>query len=186
VRGEKTTKRVFRMLMPWNDEKEGRWLAEQEWSGWHLKAVKCFGGYVFERAAPAEMAYRLDFGPSRFHDRSEYFGLFRDSGWEHVGTRGLWQYFRKAAVGGRAPEIYTDPQSRIAMYRRVIAITGAMVAVMASQVGSTVSRGVSHPTMAGLPIVLVIQVLLMAVFGYGTVRLIMVISRLKRSQRKQA
>jgi hypothetical protein len=40
--------------------------------------------------------------------------------------------------------------------------------------------------MAGLPIVLVIQVLLMAVFGYGTVRLIMVISRLKRSQRKQA
>jgi hypothetical protein len=89
-------------------------------------------------------------------------------------------------VGGRAPEIYTDPQSRIAMYRRVIAITGATVAVMASQVGSTVSRGVSHPTMAGLPIVLVIQVLLMAVFGYGTVRLIMVISRLKRSQRKQA
>ena len=140
------------MLLPWNDEKEGRWLAEQERSGWHLKTVGCFGGYVFERAAPADVAYRLDFGPSRLHDRSEYFGLFRDAGWEHLGHRGLWQYFRKVAVDGQAPEIYTDPQSRIAMYRRVSAIMGAMVAVMASQVGSTVSRGGAHTTLAGLPV----------------------------------
>lgn len=186
MNSDQATKRVFRMLMPWNDEREGRWLAEQERSGWRLKAVRCFGGYVFERGAPADVAYRLDFGPSRFHDRSEYFGLFRDAGWEHVGSRGLWQYFRKAAVAGQDAEIYTDPQSRIAMYRRVSAIAGAMVAVMASQIGSTVSRGGAHSTLAGWPVILTIQLLLMAVFGYGIVRLLMVISRLKRSQGKQA
>ncbi|MFI5167000.1 MAG: DUF2812 domain-containing protein [Thermoanaerobaculales bacterium] len=186
MNGDQATKRVFRMLMPWNDEKEGRWLAKQEQSGWHLKAVRCFGGYVFERAAPADVAYRLDFGPSRFHDRSEYFGLFRDAGWEHVGKRGLWQYFRKAAVDGTAPEIYTDPQSRIAMYRRVIAIMCAMMAVMGSQAASTVSRGASHLTVAGVPIVLLIQVLLMALFAYGTVRLLLVISRLKRNARRES
>ena len=186
MNGDKTTKRVFRMLLPWNDEKEGRWLAEQERSGWHLKAVGCFGGYVFERAASADVTYRLDFGPSRFHDRSEYFGLFRDAGWEHLGHRGLWQYFRKPTVDGQVPEIYTDPQSRIAMYRRVSAIMGAMVAVMASQVGSTVSRGGAHTTLAGLPVILAIQLLLMVLFGYGTVKLLLVISRLKRRQRRQA
>ncbi|HQU33857.1 MAG TPA: hypothetical protein PLB88_06030, partial [Thermoanaerobaculaceae bacterium] len=83
-------------------------------------------------------------------------------------------------------EIYTDPQSRIAMYRRVSAIAGAMVAVMASQIGSTVSRGGAHSTLAGWSVILTIQLLLMAVFGYGIVRLLMVISRLKRSQGKQA
>jgi hypothetical protein len=68
----------------------------------------------------------------------------------------------------------------------VIAIVGAMLAVMASQVGCTVSRGGAHLTLAGLPVVRVLQLLRMAVFGYGPVRLLLVIGRLKRSQRKEA
>jgi hypothetical protein len=41
-------------------------------------------------------------------------------------------------------------------------------------------------TLAGLPVVRVLQLLRMAVFGYGPVRLLLVIGRLKRSQRKEA
>ena len=33
---ERKTRTVVRMLMAWNDEKEQRWLEEQERSGWHL------------------------------------------------------------------------------------------------------------------------------------------------------
>jgi hypothetical protein len=179
--GEKSTKTVVRMLMAWNDQKEERWLAEQERSGWHLKAVRCFG-YTFERAAPAEMAYRLDFGPSRFSDRSEYFGLFQDAGWEHVGTRGLWQYFRKAVVDGQVPEIHTDAQSRIAMYRRVIAIMAVMLGVMVTQtVPRLAMERQSVSSLGRYPAILVIQLSLVAIFAYGIVRLLLVISRLRRS-----
>jgi hypothetical protein len=168
------------MLMAWNDEAEGRWLAEQEKAGWHLKAVRCFG-YTFERAAPADLAYRLDFGPRRYEDKSEYFGLFRDAGWEHVGTRGLWQYFRKAVVGGQVPEIHTDPQSRIAMYRRVLAMLVAMLAVMVTQIAPRLaSDGGQGTAVSRYPAILALQVALLAVFAYGAVRLLLVIRRLRR------
>ncbi len=179
------TKKMFRMLLPWNDEKEEKWLEEEARAGWHLRKVGCFGGYTFERGPAAEVAYRLDFGPSARRDRSEYFGLFRDAGWEHVGRRGLWQFFRKPAAGGEVPEIYTDPASRIAKYQRIAAFLGVFAAVMVTQVGSSVTRTAGRSASGFLDAILVLQVLLMAVFVYGIVRLTRVVNRLKK-QRKLA
>lgn len=179
MRGEKTTRTVFRMLWAWNDEREGRWLAEQEKSGWHLTVVRCFG-YTFEKASPADVAYRLDFGPQARGDRQEYFAIFKDAGWEHVGTRGLWQYFRRAAVDGRAPDIYTDPQSRIAMYRRAIALAVTMLGMLVTITSANLaSRGsILHRE----PGFLVLYILLMTVFAYAIVRLLLIISRLKKAK----
>ena len=177
----KTRKTVVRLLMPWNDDKEERWLQEQERSGWHLKAVRCFG-YTFEREGPADVAYRLDFGPSRFGDRSEYFGLFRDAGWEHVGTRGLWQYFRKAVVGGQVPEIYTDTQSRMARTRRVVALMTVMLGVLVTQSAPRLAlEGDKGSSVSRYPAILALRLTLMAIFAYGIVKLLLVISRLRRS-----
>jgi len=177
VSGQKTTKTVFRMLMAWNDEKEGRWLAEQERSGWRLKAVRCFG-YTFERSAAGDVAYRLDYGPARFNDKSEYFGLFHDAGWEHVGTRGLWQYFRKPVVDGQTPEIYTDPQYRIVMYQRLIGLCGAMLAMLIAITSSNLSS--ANSTLTRYPAFLILYITMMAIFAYGTARLLLVILRLRR------
>jgi hypothetical protein len=171
------------MFMAWNDEKEERWLSEQERSGWHLKVVRCFG-YTLERATPADVAYRLDVGPSARHDREEYFGLFRDAGWEHVGTRGLWHIFRKPVVNGQVPEIYTDPESRLAKYRRLMALMGVFLAVLATQTAPRVA-GNGQSAIARYPAILIVQVLAMAVFVYGITRLALVIRKLKRSQGKQ-
>jgi hypothetical protein len=110
---------VVRFFLPWRDEAEGSWLEQQERSGWHLEAVRPWG-YRLVRGAPAEVAYRLDMVPPRRSDRPEYFGLFRDAGWEHVGCRGLWQVFRKPVVDGVIPEIHTDSASRIGTSRRLI------------------------------------------------------------------
>ena len=172
MNGEKTTKRVWRWLLPWDDEKEERWLAEQARAGWRLTAVRCFGGYTFERAAPAEVAYRLDVAPSKLHDRGEYFGLFRDAGWQHLGHRGLWQFFGKEVTDGRAPEIYTDNRSKIGKYRRILAFLGAMTAVMGSQVAT--NPGVRHST-AGA----VIYSVLLAFLLYFIVRVLLRIRSLK-------
>lgn len=177
MKGEATTKKVLRMLMAWNEEKEGRWLEEQERSGWHLKRVGCLR-YTFERAAPAEVAYRLDLIPPRRSDRSEYFGLFRDAGWEHVGSRGLFQYFRKDLVDGQSAEIHTDPRSRIAMYQRLVGLTGAMlgmlIAITASNLNLKPSLFERYPVFLGL------YVLMMVLFAYGTLRLLLIIRRIRK------
>lgn len=177
----RTTKTVFRFMMAWNDEREERWLAEQERSGWHLKAVRFFG-YTFERGAPRDLAYRLDLLPSARHDRQEYFALFRDAGWEHAGSRGLWQVFRKPVVDGRVPEIYTDVQSRIAKYRRLIALAVALLGLMVTQTAPRLASGGPSSSLARYPAILIIQVALLALFAYGAVRLMLVISRLKKGK----
>jgi len=183
VSGERTTKTVFRMLMAWNDEKEERWLSEQARSGWHLKEVRGFG-YTLERAAPAEVAYRLDFHRGPREDRQEYLTLFRDAGWEALGSRGHWYYFRRAVVDGKVPEIYTDPESRIAKYRQVMALMGVMLVVLGvviapkapfqtvQEPGRLVDRVYSYAFF--------VKLAAMGFLLYGIVRLSLVIGRLKK------
>jgi len=189
VSGEKTTKTVFRVLWAWNDEREERWLTEQERSGWHLKAVRGFG-YTFERAAPSEVAYRLDFHRGPREDRQEYLDLFRDSGWELAGSRGHWYYFRRAVVDGKVPEIYTDPESRIAKYRQVMALMGVMLTILivviapkapvhvVQEPGRLVERVYSYAFF--------VKLAAMAFLLYGMVRLSLVIGRLKKLRAAKA
>jgi hypothetical protein len=178
--GREGTKWVFRILLAWGDRKEETWLREQAQAGWHLARVGLFT-YTLGKGVPSDVAYRLDYGPSVLVDRAEYFALFRDAGWEHVGSRGFWQYFRKAVADGQAPEIHTDAQSRIAMYRRLATLMAVMVGVQVTQVGTRLSaHSTLHPAFMGL------QVLLIGVFTYGIVRLLLVIARLKRLQKSAA
>jgi hypothetical protein len=46
--------------------------------------------------------------------------LFKDAGWEFVGEFGNWYYFRTPGRPGPVPEIHTDPESRMAKYRRLL------------------------------------------------------------------
>jgi Protein of unknown function (DUF2812) len=178
VNGERTTKRVWRWLLPWADEKEERWLADQARAGWRLTEVRCFGGYTFERAAPAEVAYRLDVAPSKLHGRSEYFDLFRDAGWQHLGHRGLWQFFAKEVTDGRPPEIYSDNRSKIGKYRRILAFLGMMMAVLGSQMAT-------NPAATRLRAVTVIYSVMLALFLYFIVRVLLRIRSLKASAGQQ-
>jgi hypothetical protein len=172
------------MLLPWNDEKEERWFEEKARSGWHLRRVGFFGGYTLERGAPAEVAYRLDFGPSARRDRDEYLGLYRDAGWEHVGARGHLQYFRRAVVDGKVPEIFTDPASRVAKYRRVMAVLGMMLGMLAVVIAPKwpVPGAQDHWRLVDkvYASAFVLKLVVMAYLLYGIVRLNRLIERLKR------
>ena len=171
-------KTVIRWMAAWNDEREQRWLEEQERAGWRLSRIG-FVGYVLEKAPAREMAYRLDFGPNAMADWNEYLGLYRDAGWEYVGRRGPWQFFRKpVAEGAAAPEIFTDVESRVGKYRRALTIAAVMLCVMLSQ---TVNNLAGHGPMgphAGL--FLGIQIAVTAAFVVTVVRLLLVIRRIRR------
>jgi hypothetical protein len=87
--------------------------------GWHFKSVTFPGNYTFEKGELRNDFYRLDF-LANYKDKENYLKLFEDSGWSHVGEYGSWQYFRKTAVEGETLEIFTDNESKIKKYSRVM------------------------------------------------------------------
>jgi hypothetical protein len=103
----------------WQDDKQETWLEEMSRQGLHLQAIKPFGRYVFEQGEPREISYRLDFDKSSGKD-SDYFQLIQDAGWERIAAVAGWQYWRKETGEGRTTEIFTDNDSKIRKYQRLI------------------------------------------------------------------
>jgi hypothetical protein len=118
---ENQTVRKFKWFWAWQDEKEEAWLSEMAQVGWHLKWPAWPGIYTFEAGVPRNDIYRLDFITSN-RDYQNYLQLFQDAGWQHLGAMGGWQYFRKTIQGNEIPEIYTDPESKVQKYRRLLGL----------------------------------------------------------------
>jgi len=85
--------------------------------GWLLARI-LWPVYTFVQAAPARLAYRLDYRTGSREDLDAYLQLHRDAGWELAARLGSWMYFRRPATGTAADELYTDNRSRAQRYRR--------------------------------------------------------------------
>ena len=114
-----THRTVFKWFWAWQDEAEEAWLEQMALDGWHLVAIPFLASYRFEKGEPQRKVFRLDFISSR-KDYNAYRQLFQDSGWDHLGEMGGWQYFCKAAAPGETPEIYTDTASKAQKFNRVM------------------------------------------------------------------
>jgi len=113
----------------WADEKEEAWLGEMAQQGWHLRRLVFPTVYEFERGEPKEVNYRLDYNSIGRKERDNYLQLFADAGWEHVGELSGWQYFRKEARPGEPPEIFTDNESKIEKYKRLLSLLAALLPI---------------------------------------------------------
>jgi hypothetical protein len=109
----------FKWFWSWQDDKQEAWLEAMSREGLHLQTIKAFGRYVFELGEPRKYTYRLDFDKTSGKD-SDYFRLIQEAGWERVAEVAGWQYWRKETSEGRTPEIFTDTESKIRKYRRLI------------------------------------------------------------------
>ena len=133
----------FKWFWAWQDEKEEAWLAEMAKEGYHLENISLPGQYSFRKGEPGNYIYRLDFQALRAKDKDSYLQLFADAGWEHVGDMGGWVYFRHKLNGGEPPEIYSDLESKIGKYHRLIAyliIFLPIMIVVLPNISDTVDR----------------------------------------------
>jgi len=103
----------------WQDDKQEAWLEEMSRDGLHLRAIKPFGRYVFEPGEARKYTYRLDFDKTSGKD-SDYFELIQDAGWERITEVAGWQYWRTESAEAKTPEIFTDTESKIRKYKRLI------------------------------------------------------------------
>ena len=116
----KNTVKKFRWFWVWQDELEEAWLSEMATRGYHLEKPQLFGVYHFQVGDPDNVIYRLDFNVIGKKDRESYLQLFQDAGWEHVRGLSYWSYFRKQYKPGETAEIFSDTDSKIQKYQRII------------------------------------------------------------------
>lgn len=116
----KNTVKKFRWFWAWQDEQEEAWLSEMATRGYHLEKPPLFGIYHFHVGDPDNVIYRLDFNVIGKKDRESYLQLFQDAGWEHVRGLSSWAYFRKQYKPGETTEIFSDTDSKIQKYQRII------------------------------------------------------------------
>ena len=97
------------------------WLREMAQSGLHLKKmiVPCF--YIFEKGAPRDVIYRLDFTNNA--EGGDYKAMLAEFGWENCGRCMGWIYWRRDAAelaDEREGELFSDDASRLALVKKVI------------------------------------------------------------------
>ena len=134
--------------------------------------------FHFEKGEPSETAYRLDFvSPGKF-DRAEYLTVFEAAGWEHAAEWSNWHYFRTRKHGASSPEIFTDRASRIAKYKR---IAGFLLFFLFFGFWNLNNLLRSRPRYGWLwDGAAILQALLILILAYGTVRLSLIIRRIRR------
>jgi hypothetical protein len=120
----------FKFFWPWQDQEQEKWLEEKSQSGLHLKKPNnLIGIFTFETGEPESYTYRLDFQSDLKNDKDSYQQIFEDAGWEYLGESS-WQYFRKPYQQGESNEIFTDNQSKINKYNRLVWYYGIILAIL--------------------------------------------------------
>jgi hypothetical protein len=170
--------RKFRWYWAWQEERETAWLEQMSRAGWHLESYT-FGWYGFRRGEPRDCLYRLDFDPYAGKRWDEYLGIFRDAGWEHVLRWGSWHYFRAEKGKTFSEEIYTDRESRIAKYRRLLAVIALTMILPATALWPT-WRGLAGGAGVFSIVLQAIRILILGVGTLAAVRLLALIGRLRK------
>jgi hypothetical protein len=172
-----------RLFWPWQDEKEEAWLEKMSREGWHLHAVKLLCTYTFVMGEPAPYVYRLDYYRGEKSTFPEYLQIFQDAGWEYLGELSNWRYWRKRKVNGDSPEIFSDRQSKIKKYQRLLGVLAFFLIFLVLMGINLVQRG--WPWDAGGPL-LVTVLYTIGVIGYAVlipiymVAVLKILSRIKQ------
>ena len=115
------SKKQFRWFTIFEYEKEQDYLRKMHKSGWKFVKVKGLGMYYFEKCAPQDVVYQLDYNKDGLANKDEYLRMFDDCGWEYIQDYAGYSYFRKAvSEDGVADEIFCDEDSKLQMMQRVI------------------------------------------------------------------
>jgi hypothetical protein len=104
----------------WDFEKEEKWLNEMAVKGLAMTDYS-WCRYVFNSSEPGEYIYRIELlkEPVTHPESEKYINFMEDTGAEFVGSYMKWVYFRKKASEGEF-EIYSDTDSKIAHYKKII------------------------------------------------------------------
>ena len=178
------TIRKIKWFWPWQDEQEEAWLRSMSQKGWHLSSVGLPGIYRFRAGEPRDYVYRLDYQTYKKKDQQDYLQLFIDAGWEYLGNMSGWgHYFRKEVREGETLEIFTDVESKVSKYKRVLVFL-TFFAVIESMFVTVYANNIwgdyPYPWWGIIRIISLLIPLAVVVFIYAIIRLVLRIRQLRR------
>jgi len=170
-------KRVFKLLWAWQDDQENKWLEKMSEEGWMLTKYNiCM--YTFEKSEPKKYIYRTDFKSNNNDDLQEYLTLFADAGWEHVTQYMGWHYFKSEAANVKKQEIYSDTDSKIEMFRRLLfAILLPLLGILLIAITIVFNSFYDHIKL--MIVMRVVYILLIGLMSFSVFNLLYKIKRLK-------
>jgi len=176
---EKTIVTKFKWFWAWQDQAEENWLDRMSQEGYHLSSVALPGFYTFSVAEPRNYFYRLDYRMFRKKDKEAYLQLFKDAGWEYIGEMSAWQYFRKEGSVAETPEIFTDVESKIAKYKRVLLYLSFFYCILVTLIlTQRLQSDNSYPWWGSIPQIIIFCVLIL--FTYAIIKLIIRTRQLRK------
>lgn len=90
----------------------------------------CRRFYTFEPCEPGEYNYQIDLLDNWNGNKSDYASFMEELGVEVIDQWWRWVYLRKKAADGPF-EMYTDAESRINLYRKIINLFKAFLVIEA-------------------------------------------------------
>jgi len=111
---------MIRFKITFDKDLEQDWINNWCQRGWAFTSF-CAGVCTFAPCKPGEYIYQIDLMPGtglRASDPEGYREFMEETGVEVLQRWARWVYLRRRAEEGPF-EIYTDPQSKMDMYRRI-------------------------------------------------------------------
>lgn len=173
-----STVKIYKLFWADQDVEQEQWLREQARQGLHLRAVNMLCRWTFEKGAPAEVVYRVDYN---YRAEAGYCLLFQDAGWERAAEITGWQYWRKPVVDGRAPEILSDSESKIARFRQVLWLLALAISPLLIMLASSDKHSADNVGIGVQYMLLVTVTLIIPLYGYMALRLFRRIRTLRAS-----
>lgn len=115
----KSFRKIWKVFLVWDFEKEEDWLNEMAQNGWALTGVG-FCNYSFVQCKPGEYTIRLEQHPKE----DSYIEFMEETGAEYIGRIVQWLYFRKKTELGEF-DIFSDIDSRIEHLKRISRVLAA-------------------------------------------------------------
>jgi uncharacterized integral membrane protein len=173
--------RRIKWFWAWQDEQEEAWLRSMSQNGWHLSSVGLPCIYRFRAGEPQDYVYRLDYQTLKKRDQQDYLQLFSDAGWEHLCQMSGWHYFRTEAIEGEAAEIFTDVESKVAKYKRLLIFLAFYVVICIAAFFHTIWSDIPYSWSYYWSIIIrVISLVVMGALIYAIIKLILRIRQLRR------
>ncbi|MGV3464273.1 MAG: DUF2812 domain-containing protein [Heyndrickxia sp.] len=170
-------KRVFKLFWAWQDDQENKWLEKMAEEGWKLIKYN-FLVYTFAKMEPKKYIYKTDFKNNQNHDLQEYLALFEDAGWEHVTQYAGWHYFRTEPGKAKTPDIYSDSNSKMEMFRRLLwfllmPLMGIII------IACTIVFNDSFSQIKLMIVLKIVYVVLICLLGFSVLNILYKMKRLK-------
>ncbi len=153
----------FKFFFAHEDEQQEAWLRSMARQGLHLENVNPFCFWTFRRGEPADIVYRVDV--PELSQGAGFNQLMQDAGWTLAATTVGWHYWCTRAVGGKAPELFSDRESKLRKFRNRLnmVIAGALplfIMLLVTDMQQVLDQ-LSLPFLVPVCVVLVLYVLIM-------------------------